>query len=251
MATKPNNGNINYNIPTSFSDTETKLRPDNEKLITGFTLKEKPNRYHFNWKWDFVFRWFKYFDIAVDEKQNTITGAATTVVSSDLTTSRVLVSDSNGKISASSITSTILEYLSGVTSSIQAQINGKANLSGLASQVFFVSIATLAEHAVRLGMLTGVFSANGYISIPIWDGVKKNIIIQWGSVSMGSDSTTDITLPITYPNAVFAVYACGSFLTVGADNHVGSQGASFMDMSTIRVANDASACRVYWLTIGY
>lgn len=59
----------------------------------------------------------------LDKKQNTITGGATTITSSNLTTSRVLVSNSSGKVAVSSITSAELRYLDGVTSSIQTQIN--------------------------------------------------------------------------------------------------------------------------------
>jgi len=43
-----------------------------------------------------------------------------------LTASRALVSDGSGFVSASSVTSTELGYVSGVTSSIQTQLNGKA-----------------------------------------------------------------------------------------------------------------------------
>lgn len=59
-------------------------------------------------------------------KQATITGAATTVTSSDLTASRALISNSSGKIVVSAVTSTELGYLDGVTSAIQTQLNGKA-----------------------------------------------------------------------------------------------------------------------------
>lgn len=45
---------------------------------------------------------------------------------SAVTANRALVSDSSGKLSASSITSTELGYLDGVTSNIQTQLNGKA-----------------------------------------------------------------------------------------------------------------------------
>ena len=58
-------------------------------------------------------------------KQATITGAATTVTTSNLTASRALVSNSSGKIGVSTITSTKLGYLTDVTSNIQAQINAK------------------------------------------------------------------------------------------------------------------------------
>ena len=46
----------------------------------------------------------------IDTKQATITGAATTVVSSDLTASRAMVSNSSGKVAISAVTATELGY---------------------------------------------------------------------------------------------------------------------------------------------
>lgn len=57
--------------------------------------------------------------------QHPITGAATSITSSNLTASKALVSDSNGKVDVSSVTSTELGYVSGVTSSIQTQFDNK------------------------------------------------------------------------------------------------------------------------------
>lgn len=68
---------------------------------------------------------------AIATKQATITGAATTITSDNLTAYKALVSDANGKVAASSVTSTELGYLSGVTSSIQTQLNAKANIADL------------------------------------------------------------------------------------------------------------------------
>lgn len=45
------------------------------------------------------------------------------------TSSRALVSDSNGKVAVSAVTSTELDYLDGVTSNIQTQLNGKLTQS--------------------------------------------------------------------------------------------------------------------------
>lgn len=59
----------------------------------------------------------------INAKQDTITGAATTIVSSDLTVSRALVSNGSGKVGVSTVTDTELGYLSGVTSAIQTQFN--------------------------------------------------------------------------------------------------------------------------------
>ena len=55
-----------------------------------------------------------------------ITGAASTVVASNLAANRVVISNANGKIAASSATTTELGYLSGVTGNIQTQLNGKS-----------------------------------------------------------------------------------------------------------------------------
>ena len=59
-----------------------------------------------------------------------ITGAASTIVADNLTADRVLISNPSGKVSVSSITSTELNYLSGLASSIQTQLNDKVNRAG-------------------------------------------------------------------------------------------------------------------------
>ena len=66
---------------------------------------------------------------ALSTKQDTITGAATTITSSNLTASRALVSDGSGKVATNAVTSTELGYLSGVTSNIQTQLNSKISTS--------------------------------------------------------------------------------------------------------------------------
>lgn len=57
--------------------------------------------------------------------QSAITGGASTIVTSNLTASRVLISNANGKVVVSDITSTELGYLDGVSSNIQTQIDAK------------------------------------------------------------------------------------------------------------------------------
>jgi hypothetical protein len=61
----------------------------------------------------------------INGKQATITGAATTIDTEDLTASRALISDSIGKVAVSSVTSTELGYVSGVTSAVQTQVDSK------------------------------------------------------------------------------------------------------------------------------
>jgi len=66
----------------------------------------------------------------IDGKQATITGAASSITSSNLTALRSLYSDASGKVAASSITATELSYLGGVTSAIQTQLDGKLSTGG-------------------------------------------------------------------------------------------------------------------------
>lgn len=66
-------------------------------------------------------------------KQSAITGAATTITSSDLTKNRALISNGSGKVAVSPVTSTELGYLSGVTSSIQTQLNSKLSASDVSA----------------------------------------------------------------------------------------------------------------------
>lgn len=64
---------------------------------------------------------------ALDAKQATITGGATTIATTNLTVSRALVSDASGKVAISATTAAQLGYLGDVTSLVQAQLNGKVN----------------------------------------------------------------------------------------------------------------------------
>ena len=83
----------------------------------------------------------------LNAKQPTVTGAATTIASSDLTASRALVSNSSGKVAVSAVTSTELGYLDGVTSAVQTQLNSKADLTQLNSKADLSSGKIVATQA--------------------------------------------------------------------------------------------------------
>lgn len=70
--------------------------------------------------------------LASDE---TLTGAVTTIIHDNLTKNRAVISNNDGKIAVSEVTSTELGYLHGATSNIQEQLNEKAktDLSNLTS----------------------------------------------------------------------------------------------------------------------
>lgn len=111
-------------------------------------------------------------------KQNTITGAATTIASSNLAASRAVASDASGKVVASNVTSTELGYLDGVTSNVQTQLNGKAATSHTHSGAD-ITVGTVA--VARLG--SGTPSSSTYLR---GDG-------SWASLPGGSATWGAIT----------------------------------------------------------
>jgi hypothetical protein len=62
--------------------------------------------------------------------QAAITGGASTIVTANLTVSRALISDGSGKVAVSTVSSTELGHLVGVTSAIQTQLDNKQPLDG-------------------------------------------------------------------------------------------------------------------------
>ncbi len=83
-------------------------------------------------------------------KQATITGAASTVVTSNLAANIVVVTDASGKLSNNAITTTTLGYLGDVTSNIQAQINSKQ--AAYSTLVYVSSVSDLP--AANAGVIT-------------------------------------------------------------------------------------------------
>ena len=61
----------------------------------------------------------------LNEKEETVTGAATTITKKNLTPNRMLMSDDNGKVVATDITKKELNFLAGIKNNIQEQIDSK------------------------------------------------------------------------------------------------------------------------------
>lgn len=105
----PTNKSINITVPTDY-------------LTSAHTQNHAPNNAQEN-----VIESIMVGDTAmtVSEKAVNITGAVTSIVSDNLTSNRVLISDNSGKVAISAINTTKLGYLSGVTSDIQSQLDKK------------------------------------------------------------------------------------------------------------------------------
>ena len=144
---------------------------------------------------------------ALNSKQATITGAATTITSSNLTTNRALISNGSGKVAVSStITSTELGYLDGVTSNIQTQINA-INPSG---NYYPLSGNFATSSAQTINTSAGTFSisnGSGYVS-----SVESNKI-KWqspGAIVQATSSGFDASCA-----GVTKLYATSNTFKVG------------------------------------
>jgi hypothetical protein len=103
--------------------------------------------------------------------QATITGGASTITTSNLSTNLALISNSSGKVATSTVTSTELGYLSGTTSNIQSQINNipKYNyLSGLSTSTT-LSPTSATQTQIDAVVIPVIQAA--YASPSKWDAV--------------------------------------------------------------------------------
>lgn len=162
-------------------------------------------------------------------KQDTITGAASTITSSNLTVSRALASDSSGKVAVSAVTSTELGYVSGVTSAIQAQLDGKASKT-LPSW----SAPTLLNGWVNFGT---PYAAAGYYKDDM------GIVRLKGVIKSGSTGLNIFTLPTGYRPAEQHIFSGvsnnGSYQLTRIDVHTDGTitmeagGNSYLSLSNI------------------
>lgn len=88
---------------------------------------------------------------AINGKQATITGAASSVVTEQLTADTVVIANAEGKLAASNITTTKLGYLTDVTSNIQAQLNAiTSDINGINTGItnLNTAIGTAKQEAI-------------------------------------------------------------------------------------------------------
>ncbi len=127
-------------------------------------------------------------------KQATITGAATTITSSDLALSRAVVSDGSGKVAAATTTATEIGYVNGVTSAIQTQLGTKqATITGAATTIvssdLALSRAVVSDGSGKVAAATTTAAEIGYVN-----GVTSAIQTQIDAKVTGPGSATDTAL---------------------------------------------------------
>lgn len=148
-------------------------------------------------------------------KQNTITGAASVIATSNLTASRALISNGSGKVAVSAVTSTELGYLNGVTSNVQTQINNitpvarssnydedKMNNISVTNNVNFDMGSFQLTKGSWLVTLNAQFNANatGYRQMWLSNSAGGGNLVVAGRVSSpaanGAITQINVTLPL-------------------------------------------------------
>ncbi len=130
-------------------------------------------------------------------KQDSITGAATTITGPDLTINRAVISNASGKIAVSTTTDTELGYVSGVVSSIQTQFSGKQDsITGAATTItgpdLTINRAVISNASGKIAVSATTDTELGYVS-----GVVSSIQTQF---SGKQDSITGAATTITGAN---------------------------------------------------
>lgn len=149
---------------TDFSHTHddryyTELEIDDEIATLNASISGKANSSHTH-----IIANVSNLQSSLDAKQATITGGASTITSSNLTTNRALVSNGSGKVAVSPVTSTELGYLDGVTGNVQTQLNGKAPSSHTHNYAGSSSAGGAATSANKLNTNAGDANTPVYFS---------------------------------------------------------------------------------------
>jgi len=148
----------------------------------------------------------------LDSKQATITGAATTIASSDLTASRALTSNGSGKVEVSAVTSTELGYLDGVSSNIQNQLNAissSADINGGAidgAAIGANSPSTAVFTTVNSTGATTLASGGGVVNI----ASTGEMTTVKGTLNVDEAVTLDNTLDVTGDTSVSTFDSTGA-----------------------------------------
>lgn len=126
---------------------------------------------------------------AIDDSQMEINGGASTIVDDNLTASRALISDGNGKVAVSAVTSTELAYLDGVTSNIQTQITN-AQTAANTAEAHATTAQTTAENAKVKTVTASVDEDTNILTITV-NGVSGTV-----ELPRSEEIATDLLLSV-------------------------------------------------------
>ena len=161
-------------------------------------------------------------------------GAASTLLGANLTKDRVLISNASGKISVSSITSGILEYLSGLTSNVQTQLNAKINTNKIVKSTNITSDGYLMD---------GKTASDALASI------KNNIDAGIFSKQIAANAVTAITIPFNKTFKSVPVVVASLYSSQVADCVVIKDTTQSNVTVNVYTTAGAHTIRVHWVAI--
>ena len=203
------------------------LSKTNTSLPTGISATNIANGTVTDTEFQYINTLSSNAQTQLDAKAATITGAATTIVSSDLTASRAVQSNGAGKVAVSSVTSTELGYVSGVTSAIQTQLGTKLVA---ASDLSDVASASTSRTNLGLAIGTNVQAYDaGLADIAGLSTTDSNFIVGSGSnwvAETGATARTSLGLASMAIQAASGVAISGGTITGLGSPSAGSDAAT-------------------------
>ena len=177
----------------------------------------------------------------LNSKQDAITGAATTITSSNLTNYRALVSDGGGKVAVAATTSNEIGYLSGVTSNIQTQLDGKTSVARSFMAVNQNATLVLSSTSYGSFIFSGLNVAeSARVFVVPYACTMKNFYVRMFSLQPATGSLVFTLRKNSADTSVVVTIAAGSAANTEANSGATSATFAAGDDCTIKVVNNAT-----------
>ena len=174
-----------------------------------------------------------------------ITGAISSIVDSNLTISRALISDSNGKVAVSSTTSTELEYVHNVTSAIQTQIDGKVPTSRKVNGHALSADVTVTKGDVGLGNVANK-GTDSRASNTSTNNIQNNVAtcISNGAICSTASATQEKKITISgftlFTGAVIRVLFTNNSSVANPTLNISYDGTNYVGAKSIKVVKNGT-----------
>lgn len=184
----------------------------------------------------------------VDAKQDVITGAATTITDNNLTANRALTSNSNGKVDVATTTTTELNYVHGVTSAIQTQLNNKAstaldNLSSDGQMIIDSANGTISNCILEIPQNIKLTLENNVLTLKAGSTVVDGLAV-YTTVTTTEDKNYTISSGLSGRYLVFVRVSDVAFILMKNDRCVSGATDSLAELAENHIWLDTTAKEV-------